>query len=148
MTRKSHLSRALMMIAALAAMTLLLAGPAAAFDPTSAPNLMGAWTAQTTVVSATTIATISGNQYVITAQEGRAFRGYKQWNNPTTGASGQENFVGVIGNDNRTLVIAEEVDGSHSGELIPHGSGFAISLMYGESGADYKVLSVLLTKAN
>jgi len=131
--------RAIVALAILPALCLSLVRPAAAEE---LPSLLGTWYAKYQVQTRQG-SSPGESELEITEQNGPLFRGTYTWEyDPTTpvvsdtvsgvGKQGEENFLGVIGWDNRSISIADVGDKGHlTGQLTDANT---MKVVYVESG--------------
>lgn len=116
----------------LALMILMAAGICTA----QVPDLVGNWTgSQNAYIAENGVYNLSENEsthMVITEQKDRLFTGYVTY--PSNGKEVAESFAGAIGLDNKTLQIAEFIDGYDFGTIISDDEIELIYIADGENG--------------
>ncbi len=100
------------------------------------PDLVGNWTgSQNAYIADNGVYILSENEsthLVITEQNDRLFTGYVTY--PSNGRDVAEGIAGAIGLDNKTLQIAELIDGYDFGTIISDDEIELIYLADGENG--------------
>ena len=100
------------------------------------PDLVGNWTgSQNAYIAENGVYILSENEsthLVITEQNDRLFTGYVTY--PSNGRDVAEGIAGAIGLDNKTLQIAELIDGYDFGTIISDDEIELIYLADGENG--------------
>jgi hypothetical protein len=123
---------------------LSLLGVSTSFAESGIPNMVGTWTLKaeggvllkdSTSVPKTHLSgefsTLTA-EIVVTKQQGRVF--YGTFKSP----KGAENFIGVIGLDNKSIYYVDE-DGSLEGKIVNNNK---IEMIYREIGTSHAVISV------
>lgn len=116
----------------LALMILMTAG----ICTSQVPDLVGNWAgSQNAYIAENGFYNLSENEsthMVITEQKDRLFTGYVAY--PSNGKEVAESFAGAIGLDNKTLKIAEFIDGYDFGTIISDDEIELIYIADGENG--------------
>lgn len=108
----------------------------------STPDIVGVWTGTSSgYIEGTGFRESAAHRYTITAQNGSAFTGYKEYTQ-TDGTPYAENISGVIASDGEISIVNYE-DGFELGEFIGPDE---IELRYIENGDNPVALLIHLTR--
>ena len=131
-----HLSVLALVIVAVAASTVVLAGD-------NVPDLVGRWIGTNTMHHKQLGFTTNKLEYVVEEQQGRVFKGYKTLTMLHDKSKRKEGFAGVIKKDNKTFYVADHIDGIEFGNID---SADAVTIYYIEAGGDISKAGIIELK--
>lgn len=110
------------------------------------PNLLGTWSASAERISSEngfTETAFGKIRFVISEQNGKVFRGYKEYLDTTDSQVKKENFSGSLNADNTKIYIAEHEDGYIFGDIVTENGIF---MYYLESETDPQAIYLHLIR--